>query len=177
MTLHQFLEQTDLNDEDLRANRLGLMSESQQAMVQAHVEALEERYRRDVTVAGGLIVLGIAMMIGGMMRLPLLFIIGSGVLIYGIFRYGIWHGLMNRLRIDLEGESVRIVNGRVSRRNIPPHPLFRLIRVESRLYKIWDDRLNRAMREGGFYAYYYLPQSEVIIAVEPKQEGGMSRYA
>ena len=128
-------------------------------------------------MAGGLIALGIAMMIGGMMRLPLLFIIGTGVLIYGIFRYAMWHGLMNKLRIDLEGESVRIVNGRLSRRNIPPHPIFRLVRVESRLYKIWDERLNRAMREGSFYAYYYLPQSEVIIAVEPKQEAGLSRYS
>ena len=164
---------------DLKNNRLGLMSQAQIVTLQDQIDYFQVRMsqltRRAVTVA---ILITIAVVCLSFVRVILLPIaLGIEVVVVGIMVYMTtdFNRFVQQLTLDREAEAVRIVKGRTSRYTLRTHPLYTTLRVEVHTYKLLDSGLARQFITGDLYQYYVLPQSGVIIAAESTGEKN-SRY-
>ena len=157
-------------DNDLKNNRLGLMSREQLRALRQQVDNFQERMslliRRAVTLA---IILTIVVVILSFIRVILLPIaLGIEVLVVGAMLYltSDCNRFLQQLQLDREAEAVRIIKGRTSRYTLRPHPLYHTLRIELHSYKLLDAALASEFTTGELYQFYILPHSGVIIAAE-----------
>ena len=164
---------------DLKNNRLGLMSQAQVLTLQDQIDHFEARMtqltRRAVKLA---IVVTIVVVILSFIRVIILpAALAIEVLVVGIMLYMTtdYNRFVQRLTLDREAEAVRIVKGRTSRYTLRTHPLYNTLRIELHTYKLLDGSLAKQFITGELYQYYVLPQSGVVIAAESIGEKN-SRY-
>ena len=155
---------------DLKNNRLGLMSPTQQGTLHEQIDYFQERMsvliRRTVTLAILITLAVIALSFVRVILLPVA--LGIEVVVVGLMLYLTtdFNRFVQQLTLDREAEAVRIVKGRTSRYTLRTHPLYHTLRVELQTYKLLDADMAREFTTGELYQYYVLPQSGVIIAAE-----------
>lgn len=167
------------SENDLRNNRLGLMSAAQIDMLQTHIDLFQAQstqvFKRCVGLAilvtAGLVLLSFARVL----LLPIA--LGVELVMVGIMVYvaSSVSRFAQLLATDRESEAVRIIKGRVSQYVLRTHPFYHSLRVELETYKVLDAALLREFATGELYQLYILPHSGVIIAAELIGEKGF-RY-
>ena len=164
------------DDNDLKNNRLGLMSQRQAEDLQQHINYYQARIGEIVqrsTLMGLAVTLGIVLLtISRVLTIP--FAIGIAVVAVGSMAYMVsdFNRFIQQLVLDKEAGAVRIVKGRTSRYTLRSHPLYRTLRVEVHNYKVLDEKLLREFANGELYQVYVLPQSRVVISAEKLTETG-----
>ena len=155
---------------DLKNNRLGLMSQGQATMLQAQIDDYEARMaqltRRALQLAIAITVVVVLLTFVRVMPLPLALaieVVVVGVMLYLTTDY---NRFVQQLALDREAETVRIVKGRTSRYTLRAHPFYLSLRIELQTYKLLDGALAKQFVTGELYQYYVLPQSSVVIAAE-----------
>ncbi len=155
---------------DLKNNRLGLMSQEQLLALNSQIDLFQARMsrliKRTISLA---IVITLAVITMSFIRVILLPVaLGIEVVVVGLMLYLTtdFNRFVQQLMLDREAEAVRIVKGRTSRYTLRTHPLYYTLRVELHTYKLLDAGLAREFTTGELYQYYVLPQSGVIIAAE-----------
>lgn len=155
---------------DLKNNRLGLMSQAQVLTLREQIGHFETRMTRWTRRALKLaIIVTIGVMILTFVRviaLPAALaieVLAVGLMLYFTTDYS---RFLQQLALDRDAETVRIVKGRTSPYTLRAHPLYRTLRVELQTYRLLDGALAREFVTGELYQYYVLPQSSVIIAAE-----------
>ena len=155
---------------DLKNNRLGLMSREQVVTLQAQVDHFQARLTQLTTRAVKLaIAITIAVVLLTFVRvLALPIALAIEVVVVGVMLYlsADYNRLLQQLTLDREAEAVRIVKGRTSRYTLRAHPLYNTLRIELQTYKLLDGGLEKQFITGELYQYYVLPQSGVVIAAE-----------
>ena len=155
---------------DLKNNRLGLMSRQQWNALNGQIDHFQARMsvliRRTVTLAFLITLAVIALSVARVVLLPLALAIE--VVVVGLMLYLTtdFNRFVQQLTLDREAETVRIVKGRTSRYTLRPHPLYHTLRIELHTYKLLDASLAREFVTGELYQFYVLPQSGVIISAE-----------
>ena len=168
-------QQTVAADEnDLKQNRLGLMSQQQLDDLQRHIDYHQRHIRRLMqrTIAAGTVVT-IGIIIAVLLRLIVLPVaIVIEVLVVGgmVYMTTDFNRFIQQLLIDKEAQAVRIVKGRTSRYTFRSHPLYQTLRVEVQNYKVLDHALFRQFENGELYQLYVMPQSNTVIAAEKLHE-------
>ncbi|MDE2951347.1 MAG: hypothetical protein OXT68_11330 [Chloroflexota bacterium] len=167
------------SENDLRNNRLGLMSAAQIDMLQTHIDLFQTQSTQVVKRCVGLAILVTAVVvILSFVRVLLLPIALSielvmvGIMVYftsSVSRF------TQQLIFDRDSEAVRIIKGRASPYALRSHPFYHSLRVELETYKLLDASLVREFATGELYQLYVLPHSGVIIAAELIAEKGF-RY-
>lgn len=164
------------DENDLKQNRLGLMSQTQVDALESVLEAYQERMTEIVTrsVATGLIVTMVIVVLVFVRVLILPIALITELLIVGSMVYVTtdFNRFVQNLGFDEDARAVRIVKGRVSRYALRTHPLYHSLRVEVQTYKILDKALLEQFGTGELYQLYVLPQSRVVIAAEKVGEKG-----
>ena len=164
---------------DLKNNRLGLMSQTQVMALQEQIDYFEARMaqltRRALKLA--IVVTIIVLILTFVRALALPVALAIEVAVVGIMLYltADYNRFVRQLTLDHEAEAVRIVKGRTSRYTLRTHPLYLSLRIELQTYKLLDGALARQFVTGELYQYYVLPQSGVVIAAESIGEKN-SRY-
>lgn len=167
------------SENDLKNNRLGLMSAAQIDMLQAHIAQFQAQtaqiYKRCVGLAI-LVTIGVVLLsLARVLLLPIALsveLIMIGIMVYvtsSVSRFA------QQLAFDRESAAVRIIKGRASRYAMRMHPFYYSLRVELENYKLLDAALVREFATGELYQLYVLPHSGVIIAAELIAEKGF-RY-
>ena len=156
--------------DDLKSNRLGLLSREQLETLNAQIGAFETRMaqvvRRSVTLATVITIAVVLLTFVRILLLPLALAIE--VMVVGVLLYLTtdFNRFVQQLVLDREAEAVRIVKGRTSRGTLRPHILYHTLRIELQTYKLLDVSLAREFTTGELYQFYILPQSRAIIAAE-----------
>lgn len=158
------------NENDLKQNRLGLMSQHQIDDLQHHIDIHQQRIQdlmRRAVITGGVVTLAIvAAVVTRMIRLPLAVVIEILVVGGMVYMTTDFNRFIQQLMLDREARAVRIVKGRASRYTMRSHPLYQSLRVEVHNYKVLDSSLFRLFENGELYVVYILPQSRTVIATE-----------
>ncbi|MCY4073406.1 MAG: hypothetical protein OXG60_19110 [Chloroflexi bacterium] len=167
------------SENDLRNNRLGLMSAAQIDMLQTHIDLFQAQSTQIIKRCVGLAILvTAAVVLLSFVRVLLLPIaLGIELVMVGIMVYVISSvsRFAQQLALDRDSEAVRIIKGRTSRYVMRTHPFYHSLRVELETYKLLDASLVREFANGELYQLYVLPHSGVIIAAELIAEKGF-RY-
>lgn len=167
------------SENDLRNNRLGLMSAGQIDMLQNHIDLFQAQSTQIIKRCVGLAILvTIGVVLLTFVRVLLLPIaLAIELVIVGIMVYltSSVSRFAQQLVYDRESEAVRIIKGRASRYAMRTHPFYHSLRVELETYKLLDPSLVRQFATGELYQLYVLPHSGVIIAAELIGEKGF-RY-
>ena len=164
---------------DLKNNRLGLMSQAQVVTLEEQIKHFETRRshltRRALMLA--IVTTIIVLMLTFVRALALPLALAIEVAVVGIMLYLTtdYSRFVQQLTQDREAEAVRIVKGRTSRYAVRTHPFYLPLRIELQTYKLLDGALARQFITGELYQYYVLPQSGVVIAAESIGEKN-SRY-
>ncbi len=155
---------------DLKNNRLGLLSQAQAAALQAQIGDFEARMsrltRRALQLAIAITIVVVLLTFIRLLALPLALaieVVVVGVMLYLTTDYS---RFVQQLALDREAETVRIVKGRTSRYTLRAHPFYLSLRIELQSYKLLDAALAKEFVTGELYQYYVLPQSCVVIAAE-----------
>ncbi len=160
-------------ENDLKNNRLGLMSQAQLQTLERDIRRLQAQTaqltRRGIALAALVTAAVVILSFVRVLLLPLAMIIELAVIGAMIYLVTSLNHFVQQLTLDRESETVRIVKGRVSR-HILRHPLYMLLRVEVQDYKLLDETLPRQFTAGELYQLYVLPQAGVIIAAETISE-------
>ena len=160
-------------ENDLKNNRLGLMSQAQLRTLGRDIRRLQAQTaqltRRGIALAALVTAAVVILSFVRVLLLPLALIIELAVIGAMIYLVTSLNRFVQQLTLDRESETVRIVKGRASR-HILRHPLYLLLRVEARDYKLLDATLPRQFTAGELYQLYVLPQAGVIIAAETISE-------
>ncbi len=155
---------------DLKNNRLGLMSGAQAQTLGEQIEHFQRRMtdmtRRALLLALGVTVAVVVLAFVRVILLPLALVIEVTVVGAMLYMNSDYSRFVRELSLDREAEAVRIVKGRTSRYTVRTHPLYHTVRVELQTYRLLDGGLARQFVTGELYQYYVLPQSGVIIAAE-----------
>lgn len=167
------------SENDLRNNRLGLMSAAQLDMLGAQIDAIQAQSTQVIKRCVGLAIVATAVVallcFARIFLLPIA--LGIEMVMVGIMVY--FTTSINRfaqqLAFDRDSEAVRIIKGRTSRYVMRSHPFYHSLRVELETYKLLDASLVREFATGELYQLYVLPHSGVIIAAELIAEKGF-RY-
>ena len=155
---------------DLKNNRLGLMSQAQALTLQEQIDHFEARTaqwtRRGLKLA--VLVTVVVLILTFVRALTLPAALAIEVLAVGIMLYMTtdYQRFLQQLALDREAETVRIVKGRTSAYTLRAHPLYISLRIELQTYRLLDGALAKQFITGELYQYYVLPQSRVIIAAE-----------
>lgn len=164
---------------DLKNNRLGLMSQAQALTLQdqiAHFEARTAQWtRRALKLAILVTVVVVLLTFIPVIALPAALaveLLAFGIMLYMTTDY---NRFVQQLTLDREAETVRIVKGRTSAYTLRTHPLYISLRIELQTYRLLDGALAKQFITGELYQYYVLPQSGVVIAAESIGEKN-SRY-
>lgn len=164
---------------DLKNNRLGLMSEAQLNSLQSQIDQFQTRMsqltRRAVKLAIAITIAVVVLAFVRVLALPLALAIEVAVVGVMLYLTTDYNRFLRLLTMDREAEAVRIVKGRTSRYTLRTHPLYLTLRIELQTYKLLDSGLARQFVTGELYQYYVLPQSSVVIAAESIGEKN-SRY-
>lgn len=167
------------SENDLRNNRLGLMSAAQIDMLQAHIDLIQAQSTQIIKRCVGLAILATAavalLSFARVLLLPIA--LGIELLMVGVMVYftSSVSRFAQQLVFDRDSEAVRIIKGRASRYAMRAHPFYHSLRVELDTYKLLDASLVREFATGELYQLYVLPHSGVIIAAELIAEKGF-RY-
>lgn len=164
---------------DLKNNRLGLMSQAQAVSLETQIDHFEARMsqltRRALKLTIVVTIIVVALAFVRALALPLALAIevaAVGIMLYLTTDY---NRFVQQLTLDREAQTVRIVKGRTSRFTLRTHPFYFSLRIELQSYKLIDGELARQFVTGELYQYYVLPQSGVVIAAESIGEKN-SRY-
>ena len=164
---------------DLKNNRLGLMSQAQAQTLHEQIDQFEARMsqltRRALRLAAVITAVVVILTFVRALALPLALAIVVAVVGFMLYLTSDCNRFLRQLTLDREAEAVRIVKGRTSRYTLRAHPLYLTLRIELQTYKLLDDALARQFVNGELYQYYVLPQSGVVIAAESIGEKN-SRY-
>lgn len=164
---------------DLKNNRLGLMSREQVVTLQDQVDHFQARLTqltsRAVKLAIAITFVVVLLSFVRVLALPLALAIEVAVVGSMLYLSADYNRFLQQLTLDREAEAVRIVKGRTSRYTLRTHPLYNTLRIELQTYKLLDGALARQFITGELYQYYVLPQSGVVIAAESIGEKN-SRY-
>lgn len=162
------------DDNDLKNNRLGLMSQQQVQALQEQIDYYQaqigEIVKRSIMIGSIITIVIVVLVFVRVLILPVA--IGVEVLIVGgmVYMTTDFNRLIQQLMLDKEAGTVRIVKGRTSRYTMRSHPLYRTLRVEVQNYKILEASLLDQFENGVLYQLYVLPQSRVIISAEKASE-------
>ena len=164
---------------DLKNNRLGLMSQAQVLTLQEQIDHFEARMsqltQRAVKLAIAITIIVVILTFVRALALPLALALEVAVVGIMLYMTTDYNRFVQQLILDREAEAVRIVKGRTSRYTLRTHPLYNTLRIELQSYKLLDGALARQFITGELYQYYVLPQSGVVIAAESIGEKN-SRY-
>ena len=164
---------------DLKNNRLGLMSQGQVVTLEEQIDHFQARMsqltRRAVKLAIAITSVVVALTFLRSLALPVALAIEVAVVGVMLYLTADYNRFVQQLTLDREAEAVRIVKGRTSRYTLRTHPLYLSLRIELQTYKLLDGALARQFITGELYQYYVLPQSGVVIAAESIGEKN-SRY-
>lgn len=162
------------SENDLKNNRLGLMSQAQIRALEQHIGFFQARMARFVQRSVALaVMITAAVVILSFVRvvlLPVAMMIEIAVIVAMVYAATDFNRFVQRLALDRESETVRIVKGRTSRYAMRIHPLYTTLRVEVQNYKLLDAALPKRFDAGELYQLYVLPQSGVVIAAEKISE-------
>lgn len=163
-------QQIAASENDLKNNRLGLMSQTQILALEEHIGAFQARMSRFVRrSAAAAVMITAAVVILSFVRvvlLPMALMIEIAVIGLMIYMAVDFSRFVQQLSLDRESETVRIVKGCVSRGALRIHPLYYTLRVEAQHYKLLDPTLLKQFTAGELYQFYVLPQAGVVIAAE-----------
>lgn len=167
-------------EDDLKQNRLGVMSQGQVGALQQHIDAYQARMS-DVmkrAIFTGVVITSAIMILVFVRVLPLPIAILIELAVVGgmVYLTSDFNRFVQQLLLDHESHAVRIVKGRVSRHTMRTHPLYKTLRVELQNYRLLDETLSEQFGTGELYQLYVLPQSRVIIAAEKTGEKGMGYF-
>ena len=163
-------------ENDLKNNRLGLMSQSQVDNLQKHIDSYQTRINETLQRAiaiGVMITLAIVILVFiRILLMPIAIVIE--VLVVGgmIYLTTDFNRFIQQLMLDKDASTVRIIKGRTSRYTMRSHPLYQTLRVEVYNYKVLEPALWKQFGNGELYQLYVLPQSQVVIAAEKIDESG-----
>jgi len=164
---------------DLKNNRLGLMSQAQVLTLGEQIDHFQARMsqltQRAVKLAIAITIVVVVLTFVRALALPLALAIEVAVVGVMLYLTTDYNRFVQQLTLDREAEAVRIVKGRTSRYTLRTHPLYNTLRIELQTYKLLDGALARQFITGELYQYYVLPQSGVVIAAESIGEKN-SRY-
>lgn len=164
---------------DLKNNRLGLMSRAQVVTLEEQIKHFETRMshltRRALMLAIVTTIIVVILSFVRALALPLALAIEVAVVGVMLYLTTDYSRFVQQLTQDREAEAVRIVKGRTSRYALRTHPFYLPLRIELQTYKLLDSALARQFVTGDLYQYYVLPQSGVVIAAEGIGEKN-SRY-
>lgn len=164
---------------DLKNNRLGLMSQAQVVTLEEQIKHFETRMsqltRRALMLAIVTTIIVLTLTFVRALALPLALAIEVAVVGIMLYLTTDYSRFVQQLTQDREAEAVRIVKGRTSRYTLRAHPFYLSLRIELQTYKLLDSALARQFVTGELYQYYVLPQSGVVIAAEGIGEKN-SRY-
>ena len=162
------------SENDLKNNRLGLMSQTQIRALEQHISLFQARMarfvRRSVAVAAMITAAVVILSFVRVVLLPVAMMIEIAVISLMIYAAADFNRFVQQLALDRESETVRIVKGRTSRYAMRTHPLYTTLRVEVQNYKLLDAALPKQFAGGELYQLYVLPQSGVVIAAEKISE-------
>ena len=140
------------SENDLRNNRLGLMSAGQIDMLQTHIDLVQAQSTQVIKRCIGLAVLvTIGVVLLSFVRVLLLPIaLATELVMVGIMVYltSSVSRFAQQLSFDRESEAVRIIKGRTSRYAMRTHPFYNTLRVELETYKLLDASLAREFATG-----------------------------
>ena len=156
---------------DLKNNRLGLMSREQVVTLQAQIDHFQARLTqltsRAVKLAIAITIAVVTLTFVRVLALPLALAIEFVVVGVMLYLWNDYNRFVQQLTLDREAEAVRIVKGRASRyTTLRAHLLYNTLRIELQTYKLLDGGLAKQFITGELYQYYVLPQSGVVIAAE-----------
>lgn len=164
---------------DLKNNRLGLMSQAQVVTLEEQIKHFETRMsqltRRALMLAIVTTIIVVTLTFVRALALPLSLAIEVAVVGMMLYLTTDYSRFVQQLTQDREAQAVRIVKGRTSRYAVRTHPFYLPLRIELQTYKLLDGGLARQFVTGELYQYYVLPQSGVVIAAEGIGEKN-SRY-
>lgn len=164
---------------DLKNNRLGLLSQAQVVTLQAQIDHFDTRMSqltgRAVKLAIAITIAVVVLTFARALVLPLALAIEFAVVGIMLYMTADYNRFVQQLTLDREAETVRIVKGRTSRYTLRTHPLYNTLRIELQTYKLLDGGLAKQFVTGELYQYYVLPQSGVVVAAESIGEKN-SRY-
>ncbi len=168
--------QNEASENDLKNNRLGLMSQAQIFALQQQIGFSQARAaqlaRRSIALAV-MVTAGVVMLsFVRVLLLPMTMMLEIAAVGAMIYLNASFSRFVQQLTLDCESETVRIVKGRTSRYAMRTHPLYHTLRVEVQNYKLLDAALLRQFVDGELYQLYVLPRSGVIIAAEKIGEKG-----
>ena len=127
---------------DLKNNRLGLMSREQVVTLQDQVDHFQARLTqltsRAVKLAIAITIMVVLLAFVRVLALPLALAIEVVVVGSMLYLSADYNRFVQQLTLDREAEAVRIVKGRTSRYTLRTHPLYNTLRIELQTYKLLD---------------------------------------
>lgn len=164
------------NENDLKNNRLGLMSQGQVSQLQNDINTYQARIHEIIqrTVTIGIMITLVIVVFVFIRVLPMPLAVVFEALVVGgmIYVTTDFNRFIQQLMMDREAGAVRIIKGRASRYTVRSHPLYQTLRIEVQNYKVRDSSLQRQFENGELYQVYILPQSRMVISAEKIDESG-----
>lgn len=161
-------------ENDLKNNRLGLLSQRQIEKLEQDIEDIQQLVGERIRQGIGLgVIVTIAIVILVFVRVlpfPIALFIEAGLVIALVVLTTDYSRFAQSLVADKEAGAVRIVKGNLSRLIGSIHPLYYLVRVEVRNYKVLDNAVYRSLKIGNLYQLYVLPHSGIIVSCEEVEE-------
>lgn len=169
--MRQARQQTvNASEQDLRNNRLGLMSAAQIDTLAAQIVDFQTQtarmIKRSVQLAVAVTLGVVIMTFVRALLLPIALVIEIMVVGLMLAMTSNLNRFVQLLELDLEAEAVRIIKGRTSRFTLRPHPMYHTLRVELHSYKLLDPSLHAQFVTGELYQLYVLPHAGVVIGAE-----------
>jgi len=169
-------QQINATEDDLKQNRLGLMSQAQVSALDNHIDTYQARMsdvlKRSIIAATLITITIVVLVFVRVIPLPLAIVIELLVVGGMVYLTSDFNRFVQDLLLDQESRAVRIVKGRVSRYTMRTHPLYQTLRVEVQNYRLLDGELLEQFGTGELYQLYVLPQSQVVISAEKVGEKG-----
>ena len=164
------------SENDLKNNRLGLMSAGQQSALSAEIDGFSSRSAkaiRQVIGVAALLTIGLVLLtFARVMIFPLALVVEVIIVAVMVSLTSSLNRFAQQLALDREAEAVRIIKGRAAGYALRAHPFWHSLRVELETYKLLDASMLRQFVGGELYQFYVLPHSGVIIAAELIAEKG-----
>ena len=163
-------------ENDLKNNRLGLMSAAQIDALRGQIADYEARTAqaiRQCVAFAAVFTIGVVLLsIARVLILPLALVAEIIIVAIMVSLASSLNRFSQQLSLDLDAEAVRIIKGRAAGYALRVHPFWHSLRVEVETYKLLDPALLRQFVGGELYQFYVLPHSGVIIAAELIAEKG-----
>ena len=166
----------DADDNDIKNNRLGLMSRGQVRKLQKDIDRYQARIQgiiqRAIVIGATVTIMVVVLVLMRVIMIPVAVVLEALVVGGMVYLTTDFNHFIQHLMMDREAGAVRIIKGRVSRYTMRSHPLYQTLRIEIQNYKVQDIALLRQFENGELYQVYVLPQSRLIISAEKISESG-----